>query len=45
MKNDLKTAGNRPKKSLLSKLRNQSRAIPLLPVARSVFQTNISAAC
>jgi hypothetical protein len=45
MKNDLKTAGNRPKKSLISKWRNQSRNIPLMRVAIPVLQTNISAAC
>ena len=37
MKNDLKTAGNRPKKNLVFKLRSQSRCIPLLQVARPIF--------
>lgn len=45
MQNDLKTAGNRPKKGMVSKLRNQFRNIPLMRVAMSVLQTNISAAC
>ena len=45
MQNDLKTAGNRPKKSLITKLRNQFRNISLTPEAKSVLQTSISAAC
>ena len=45
MQRDPKTAGNRPKKSLISKLRNQFRNISLTPVAKSVLPTNISAAC
>jgi hypothetical protein len=45
MRNNLNTAGNRPQKGLVSKLRNQFRNIPLTRVARSVLQTNISAAC
>jgi hypothetical protein len=45
MKNDLKTAGNGPKKGLSSKLRNQLRKIPLTEAATPVLQTNISAAC
>ena len=45
MQNDLKTAGNRPKKALVSKLRNQSQETPLTRAARMVLQTNISAAC
>lgn len=45
MKNDLKTTGNRLQKSLISKLRNQFWEIPLMRVARSILQTNISAAC
>jgi hypothetical protein len=39
MKNDLKKGGNRPKKGLVSKLRNQSRNIPITRVARLVLQT------
>lgn len=45
MKNDLKTARNRRQKGLISKLRNQFRNIALTRVAKSVLQTNISAAC
>ena len=45
MQNDLKTAGNRTEKGLVSKLRNPLRNIPLKRVARAVLQTNISAAC
>jgi hypothetical protein len=45
MQNDIKTAGNRPKKGLVSKLRNQIWDIPLTRVVRAVLQTNISAAC
>jgi hypothetical protein len=39
MRNNLNTAGNRPQKGLVSKLRNQFRNIPLTRVARSVLQT------
>ncbi len=45
MQNDLKTAGNRPKKGLVSKLRNQSQETPPIRVARLPLQINISAAC
>jgi hypothetical protein len=45
MKNDLKATGNRLQKSLISKLRNQFREIPLMRVARPVLYANISAAC
>jgi hypothetical protein len=45
MQNDLKTAGNRPKKGRVSKLRNGLRNIPLTQIARAVLQSNISAAC
>ncbi|MFM2274726.1 MAG: hypothetical protein RL211_598 [Pseudomonadota bacterium] len=45
MKNDLNTVENRPKKGMVSKLRNQFSNIPLRRVARSVLQFNISAAC
>ena len=37
MKNDLKKGGNRLKKGLVSKLRNQSRNIPITRVARLVL--------
>ena len=45
MKNDLKTAGNRPQTTLISKLRNRFRDILLKWEGRAVLQTNISAAC
>jgi hypothetical protein len=45
MQNDLKTAGNRTEKGLVSKLRKPFRNIPLTWVARALLQTNISAAC
>ncbi len=45
MKNDFKTAGNRPRKGRVSKLRNQFPNIPLTQVVKPVVQTNTSAAC
>jgi hypothetical protein len=44
MKHDIKTAGNRSKKGLISKWRNQFCIIPLIGEPKSVLQTNISAA-
>ena len=41
MPNDLKTAGNRTEKGLVTKLRNPFRNIPLTRVARAVLQTNM----
>ena len=45
MQNDLKTAENRPKKSLISKLRNQFCNIALTRAPKVGLKTNISAAC
>jgi hypothetical protein len=45
MQNNLKTAGNQPKTSLISKLRNWFRNILLTRIGEAVLQTNISAAC